>query len=265
MTLRIPPAPRHPKYLLLWIGLLISIAGTQMQVAAILWNIRDLTDQPIALGGIGLARILPVIFFSLIGGAVADVLNWRMLLLITRSSMAIFALILAWLSFSRQINLASIYLLTALNAIVVTFDLPTRQALVPNLVPAQDLPSAFSLNSIAYEVGAILGPGLGGLIIAYFGVGDTYLFNAISYGAVLLALILMGQVNQKLTPNRRAGVSWPAIKEGIQFILNTPIILSTMVLDFFATFFSSASTLLPSFARDVLGVGAVEYGWLAAG
>lgn len=265
MTLRIPPALRHPKYRLLWIGLLISIAGTQMQVAAILWNIRDLTDQPIALGGIGLARILPVIFFSLIGGAVADVLNRRMLLFMTQSSMAIFALILAWLSLSGQINLVWIYLLTALSAIVVSFDLPTRQALVPNLVPAQDLPSAFSLNSIAYEVGAIIGPGLGGLIIAYFGVGYTYLFNAISYGAVLLALILMGQVNQKLSPNRRAGVSWPAIKEGIQFILNKPIILSTMVLDFFATFFSSASTLLPSFARDVLGVGAVEYGWLAAG
>jgi len=174
MSLRIPPALNYPKFRLLWLGLMVSVAGSQMQAAALLWNIRDLTAQPIALGGIGLARILPVIIFSLIAGVVADVVNRRRLLLLTQSCMALLAFALAILSFTGKISLWSIYLLTALNAVAVTFDLPARQALVPNLVPAADLPSAFSLNSIAFEVGAILGPGVGGLVIAYFGIGYTY-------------------------------------------------------------------------------------------
>ncbi len=264
MSFRIPPALYHYKFRLLWLGLMISVAGTQMQAAALLWNIRDLTSQPIALGGIGLARILPVIFISLIAGAVADVVNRRMLLLLTQSIMALLALVLAIMAFSGKISLWSIYLLTALNAVAVTFDLPARQALVPNLVPADDLPSAFSLTSIAFQIGAIIGPGLGGLIIAYYGIGYTYLCNAVSYGAVLLALIMMGSVPQQAIPGKRAVVSLGSIKEGIHFILSKPIILSSMLMDFFATFFSSASTLLPSFARDILHVGALEYGWLSA-
>lgn len=240
------------------------MAGSQMQAAALLWNVRELTDQPIALGGIGLARIIPIIIFSLIGGSVADALNRRKLLFITQTCMAIFALCLAILSFTGTISLWSIYLLTALNAMAVSFDSPARQSLVPNLVPADDLPSAFSLNSIAFQIGAVIGPGLGGLIIAYIGIGYTYLINAISFGAVILALILMGNIPQQISRAKRAIVSLSSINEGIHFILHKPIILSTMLLDFFATFFSSANTLLPSFARDVLNVGAVEYGWLSA-
>ncbi len=243
---------------------MVSVAGTQMQAAALLWNIRDLTDQPIALGGIGLARILPVIFFSLIGGAVADVVNRRNLLFLTQSSMALLAMVLALLAFAGQASLWSIYLLTALNAVAVSFDQPARQALVPNLVPADELPSAFSLTSIAFQVGAIAGPAVGGLIIAYLGIGYTYLFNALSYGAVLVALLLMGSVPQQVLGSRRSAVSLASIQEGVSFILSRPIILSTMLLDFFATFFSSVNTLLPSFARDVLRMGAIEYGWLSA-
>ena len=264
MTLRMPSAFHYRKFRLLWIGLLISVAGTQMQAAALLWNIRDLTNQPIALGGIGLARIVPVVIFSLVAGAVADVVNRRNLLFLTQTGLAFFALVLAILSFTGKISLWSIYLITALSAIAVAFDQPARQALVPNLVPADDLPNAFSLTSIAFQVGAIIGPGLGGLVIAYFGIGYTYLLNAISYGAVIIALIMMGSVPQQMVPNKRAAVSWAAIKEGIQFILGREIILSSMLLDFIATFFSSANTLLPSFSRDVLHVGAVSYGWLSA-
>jgi MFS family permease len=146
----------------------------------------------------------------------------------------------------------------------MAFDIPARQALVPNLVPARDLPNAFSMTSIAYQAGAIVGPALSGVVIAYLGQSYTYLFNAVSYLAVLAALLLMGSVAQQAAPERRAAVSMPAIVEGVRFILNQPIILSSMLLDFFATFFSSANTLMPIFARDVLKVGAVEYGWLSA-
>ena len=264
MSLHIPPSLRHRRFRLLWFGQMISIAGTQMQVWALLWHIRNLTDQPIALGGIGLARILPVIFLSLLGGLVADVLNRRKVLFITQSVMALGALVLALLTFSEQVALWQIYVLTAIQAVAVAFDNPARQALVPNLVPARDLPNAFSMNSVAFQVGSIVGPALSGLVLAYVGQAYVYLFNAISFVAVLAALALMGSVEQEVQPGQPATVNLSAIREGIQFILAQPMIISSMLLDFFATFFSSANTLMPIFARDILHVGAIEYGWLSA-
>jgi MFS family permease len=264
MSLHFPPSLRYRGFRLLWVGLAISIAGSQMQVWSILWHIRTLTDQPIALGGVGLARILPVIVFSLVGGSIADVADRRLVLYITQSVMALSAAALAWLTFVGQIDLWHIYLLTAVQAVAVSFDTPARQALVPNLVPARDLANAFSLQSIAFQTGSIVGPALSGLVIAYWGQAYTYLFNAISYLAVIVALVLMGRVPQQVSPVRRGAVSPMAIREGIQFIWHHPIILSTMIMDFFATFFSSANTLMPIIARDVLHVGAVAYGWLSA-
>ena len=264
MPLHIPPALLHRRFRLLWAGLAISVAGSQMQLWALLWHIRTLTDQPIAIGGIGLARVVPIIVFSLVGGALADTFNRRQVLFVTQSVMALVALTLAWLTFQGRIELWQIYLLTAIQATAIAFDLPARQALVPNLIPAEILPNAFSMQSIAFEVGAIVGPALSGMVIAYLGQGYTYLINAISFGAVIIALALIGPVTQTVAGEKRPEVSLKAIKEGVRFILSQPIILSSMVLDFFATFFSSANTLLPFFAQDVLKVGAVEYGWLSA-
>jgi MFS family permease len=244
--------------------MMISIAGTQMQTWALFWHIRTITDQPIALGGVGLARILPVIFFSLIGGAMADVVNRRKVLFITQNVMALSALALAFLTLTGHIDLWHIYLLTAIQAMAVAFDTPARQSLVPNLVPGRDLPNAFSMNSIAYQTGSIVGPALSGLVIAYLGQASAYLLNAVSYMAVIVALIMMGQVTQQVQIQHHAPVSLEAISEGVRFILGHPIILSTMILDFFATFFSSANTLMPIFARDILHVGVVQYGWLSS-
>ena len=261
--LHIPPALRHRRFFYLWLGQLISIAGTQMQVWAIFWHIRTLTDQPIAISGVGLARILPVIFFSLISGAVADSYNRRTIIFITQAVMGILALILGWLTQFGHITIWYIYLLTALQAVVVAFDGPARAALIPNLVPTEDLANAFSLNSIAFQAGSVIGPALSGLLIAATSQEAVYYINGISYVAVIIALIMIGRVQQKIDKTSK-GVSWQSIREGIHFIVNKPIIFSTMILDFIATFFASANTLMPFVARDVLHVGVVAYGWLSA-
>jgi MFS family permease len=245
-------------------GLAISVAGSQMQLWALLWHVRLLTDQPIALGGIGLARILPVIVFSLIGGAVADSANRRRILFITQSSMAMVALALAWLTYIGEITLWQIYVLTAIQATALAFDLPARQALVPNLVPPEDLSNAFSMQSIAFQVGSIVGPALSGLVIAYLGLYNAYVINAVSFLAVIAALLLIGTIPQRTRGSGRIQVKFADIVEGVKFILGKPVILSSMLLDFFATFFSSANTLMPIFARDILQVGVVEYGWLSS-
>jgi MFS family permease len=236
-----------------------------MQFTALLWHIRELSDQPIALGAIGLARVLPIIIFSLIGGAIADVFDRRKIMFVTQAFLIGTAGALAYLTWSIQIQLWHIYALTMCEAIASAFDLPARQALTPNLLPARDLPNAFSMQSIAFTVGAIAGPALGGLFIGYLGLTSVYLTNAFSFLAIVIALVLIGPVPQQQV--RREGgvpVSLGAIKEGVNFILNRPIILSSMLLDFFATFFSAANALMPIFARDILGVGEIGYGWLLA-
>jgi len=243
---------------------MVSVAGSQMQVAAIHWHIRELTGEPnpLALGGIGLARILPVIAFSLIGGTVADSYNRKRIMFVTQSVMALTALALAILTFSGEVSIWTIYALTAIQASAIAFDLPARQALIPNLVPARDLPNAFSLTSIAFNTGAILGPALSGFVIAEWGQGYTYLINALSFGAVLLALQLLGPVTQQRLKRQTGGLA--AMREGVHFILTHPIILSSMLLDFFATFFSSANTMMPIIARDILKVGERGYGLLSS-
>jgi len=259
----VPPSLKNRRFFYLWLGQLLSVAGTQMQIWALLWHVRELTDKPIALGGIGLARILPIIIFSLIGGAVADTFNRRRIMFVTQSSAALVALALGLLTQFGHITIWYIYVLTSLQAVAFAFDGPARQALIPNLVPANDLPNAFSMTSIAFQTGSILGPALTGLTIAYAGQASAYYIDAISFLAVILALILIGDVAQKKSEQARP-VSWISIREGIQFIINKKIILSTMLLDFVATFFASANTLMPIVARDVLHVGVVAYGWLSA-
>ena len=265
MRLHIPPSLHHRKFRLIWLGMLISVAGSQMQVSAIHWHIRELSGSPdpLALGGIGLVRILPVILFSIISGPAADTLNRRNILLVTQCIQAMIAIILAILTFANHINIGVIYALTALQAAAIAFDLPARQAMIPNIVPEKDLPNAYSIQSIAFNSGAIIGPMLGGLVIATLGQSYTYLFNAISFLAVIMALLMIGNVTQDI--RRGSGISLAAVREGIIFIFSKPIILSTMLIDFAATFFASANTMLPIVARDILKVGEVGYGFLSAG
>jgi len=264
--LRLPPALKHRKFTLLWAGLFLSVAGSQMQLWALFWHIRSLSDQPIAVSGVGVARFVPILVFSLIAGLIADLRNRRKIMLATQSVMMLAALGLAVLTYLDIIRLWQIYLLTAIQAAAISFDNPARQALTANLVPKADLPSAFSLNSIAMTTGAVVGPALSGVVIAFAGQEFTYLFNACSYIGVLLALVLMGEVPQQQIASfngQPGAIKFEAIKDGIRFIYRSPIILSSMLLDFLATFFSSANTLLPFVAQDILKVGAVEYGWLA--
>ena len=192
--LRIPPALKHRRFFYLWLGLLISVAGTQMQIWAIFWHIRELTNEPIALGGVGLARILPVIIFSLIGGAMADSLNRTRILFITQSAAALLAIALGLLTQFGHITIWHIYAITAMQAVAIAFDGPARQALVPNLVPAKDLPNAFSMTSIAFQTGAIIGPALTGFVIAFAGQQAVYYINGVSFLAVIFALVLIGDV-----------------------------------------------------------------------
>jgi MFS family permease len=241
-----------------------------MQVWAIYWHLRDLSTDPIVVSGIGIAKFLPIAIFALVGGLAADTFNRRGIVFITQIMMTLVATVLGLLTAFGHVQLWEIYIMVAIQGVAVSFDGPARQSMIPSLVARDDLRSAFGLQSIAADVGAVIGPALSGLVIAALGLQWTYWINAISFLAVILALILMGPVEtvHSIDPRKQLPVykrmDFSGIPVGIRFILGHPIILSSMILDFFATFFSSANTLLPFVARDVLHVGAIGYGWLSA-
>jgi MFS family permease len=268
-------ALRHRNFRLIWWGLLLSFTGSFMQSAAILWHVSLLVPderRALALGLVGLARIGPVLVFSLISGVAADALNRRRLMIATQSLLAALAAVLAALTIRGLTAVWPIYALAAVSSAVGAFDLPARQALVPTLVPREDLPNAISLNTIATQTASVAGPALGGLMIASANVGWVYAVNAVSFLFVIGALLLMkGEGEAHLAARddgdssvRRGDFTVSAALEGLRFVFRAPLIRSTMLLDFFATFFSSATALLPIFAQDVLHVGARGYGWLYA-
>lgn len=255
-------ALRYRDFRLLWIGQIISNAGSQMQIVALNWQIYLLTNSAFALGLIGLFRFLPIILFSLIGGTFADAHNRKKIMLVTQSVLAILSLILAVTTITHTITSPLIYLLTIGAAIAISFDIPARQALIPSLVEKKHLANALSLNTIMFQISTIVGPSLAGLLIAKSGVGSIYVFNAFSFIAVLIALFQMN-ASGAIT-GTRGEISLGAIREGLKFVKSKTIIWSTMVLDFFSTFFSSATALLPIFAKDILHVGPQGLGLLYA-
>ena len=262
-------ALRHRNFRLIWIGLLVSFTGSMMQNAALLWHVSLLVTperKGLALGLVGLVRVLPVVVFSMISGVVADAWDRRRLMLFTQTAATLVALALASIAFLNITDVWLLYVLAALGSAVGAFDLPARNALVPTLVPREHLPNAISLNTIMFQTASVAGPSLGGLLIAATHVGWAYVANAVSFAFVIVALLLMRDVpeRQPSEPGTRDDVSWHAAVEGLRFVFRSPLIRSTMLLDFFATFFSSAMALLPIFAQDVLKVGAEGYGWLYA-
>lgn len=256
-------ALRHRDFRLLWLGLLASQSGSMMQSAAILWHVYEVTHSPMALGVVGLVRVLPVVGFSLVSGVAADRYDRRKVMAVAQCGMAFCAAVLGAVALIGIKVVWPIYLLAALSSSFGAFDLPARQSLVPSLVPREDLPNAFSLNATMFQAASIAGPAMAGLVLARVGLAWAYWINAVSFVAILIALAAMSYRHVS-SPEKRPEVRLSAAVEGLRFVRNEPIILSSMLLDFFATFFSAATALLPIYAREILHVGPVGYGWLYA-
>jgi MFS family permease len=261
------PALRYRNFRLLWIGLGVSFAGSFMQQAAILWHVSLLVPperKALALGMVGLVRVIPVFAFSLFSGVAADVFDRRKLMLVTQIGGAIVAVVLAAFTSFGLSAVWPLYVMAALGAAINAFDPPARHALVPMLVPREHLANALSLATVMSQMASVVGPALGGLIIATGHLGWTYGFNAISFLFVVAALVMMRDVpaTDRSHHQARDAMSVAAVMEGLRYVFRKPIIRSTMLLDFFATFFSSATALLPIFAQDILKVGPAGYGWL---
>ena len=259
-AVRLPPALGSRDYRNLLFGQVVSAVGTQMQQVAVVWQLYLFTRSPLALGLLGFFRVAPVIVFALGGGVVADAVDRRRLMLLTQTVLASVSATLALATHLGVARPALLYGLVAVGAVAVAFDNPARQALVPLLVPREHLSGALSLWFTGWQVAQVAGPALGGALLAWAGVVPVYALDAVSFGAVIAALLAM---SHRAAPSRTA-VGFGAVKEGIAFLRRTHVVRTTMLLDFFATFFGGSMLLMPIFADQLLHVGPRGLGVLYA-
>ncbi|MBI2334783.1 MFS transporter [Candidatus Daviesbacteria bacterium] len=255
LTLKIP---NFRNYLL---GAFLSEIGNQMQVVAIAWQVYEMTRNPVSLGLIGVANFVPIILFSLIGGVVVDKLDRRKVLILTQGFQAIFALTLFSLTIFHLISPWIIYTILFLISTSQSFSIPARQSVVPHLVPKKMFMNAVSLNTLQFQSAIMIGPAIAGFLIAGVGVQAIYLVNALSF---LFFIMAVYSIKVPLQAHDREAVEFSlgSIMEGIRFVAKTPILLTTMILDFLVTFFGTATILMPVFAQDVLRVGPKGLGLL---
>jgi len=252
---------RHRDFRLLWIGQLISVVGDQMQSIGIAWHVYLLTNSALQLGLLGLFRAVPFMALSLAGGAMADTIERKRLLMMTQVSQMVLTAVLVVATATGHVSVWLLYAVTFCSGAATAFDAPARQAIVPSLIPREEIGGAMTVLVLQRRVAMIAGPGIGGLIIASFGLAPTYFGNALSFLAVVVAILMLGPVPHTPAP---AVNNWDRLLGGLQFARREPLVLLPMLLDFVTRGCGSAQALLPIFAQDVFGTGAAGLGWLSS-
>jgi MFS family permease len=269
MSTTTSPTPRfaalqHRNFFLLFWGMIVSNVGTWMQNVAQGWLVLQLTNSPLWLGLLGLSFAIPMIVLPLIGGAVADRVDRVRLLYFTQTGQLLSALTLAILTWTGTVNVEIILITSFVSSTMLAFDNPTRQALIPDLVPRRDLLNAISLNSATYTGAALIGPAIAGALLGPLGAGTLFFLNAISYLAVIFALMTMQNAqtygNSKDTQHASIG---NAMLSGLSYAWKNRLILALLGLSTLAAIFGrSYQNLLPIFARDIWQAGEPGYGLL---
>ena len=254
---------RYRDFALFWTGNFLSNIGTWMQNLALGWQILVMTNSPFLLGLNGFLGTLPSLVFSLPGGAIADRLNRRKLMLFTQTSMALLALVLALLTSFHVIRIGEILAISFLTGLASALNNPAYQALVPDLVEREDLVNAVALNSAQFNMSRAIGPTLAGLALGKVGTAGCFYLNSVSFLALIIALLV---INVPVRRDAEASTVWGAMLDGLRFVnqhrliiilLSIPSFLSLLGLPFVV--------LMPVFARDLLKVGASGLGYLMAG
>ena len=257
-------AMRVRNYRLFWFGGLISMSGAWMQRVAQSWLVLQLTDSPMALGTVTALQFTPILALSLFGGVVADRVSKRRLLVVTQAMMACQALAIAILTTSGAIQLWHIYILAAVLGVANAFDNPTRQAFVIEMVGPKDLPNAIALNSSLFNTARIVGPAIGGVVIASVGLGACFWLNALSYFGIIGSLVAMRSTEFFDVPEpSRGGRILSQLRDGLAYSLRTrDVCLVVILLAALGSFGYNFNVYLPLLARYVLDSGPVGFGIL---
>jgi MFS family permease len=247
----------------LWIGLVVANAGGQMQNASVAWLIRDIYGGPIYLGLLSLSFAVPMILLTPLGGAVADRVPRLRLLRLTQVGFFLQPLAMSLVIFAGYVDLWVLLLLRFLYGVLLALDNPVRQALLPDLVERDHLPSAVSLSTVAWTGSALIGPAVAGLLIEPIGVGGVLVITTLSALASIAAVFTF----RNLPPDSHQpqGSLTEGLTQGLSYAVRQPVVATLLLLVWAENLLGrSYQALMPIFARDVLGGGPQEYGLLLA-
>jgi MFS family permease len=255
----------HRNYRLYFWGQFLSQAGTWLQSAAMAWLVLQLTHSAFAVGMLAFWQFGPYAAFGLFGGAITDRLDQRTTLIATQVALAVCSAGMAALTLAHVVLLWEAYAIAAARGLILVLNNPSRQAFIVQMVGREELPNAIALNSSIANATRIIGPGVGGILIAAFGVGVCFSLDAVSYAAVVVALLLM-RVDELLPIERREKRSvLRGTAEGLRYAQRTPTVrLALTIFAFIAIMSINFSVLLPLVASQTLNAGAQVYGLLTA-
>ncbi|MEO1304519.1 MAG: MFS transporter [Pseudomonadota bacterium] len=267
---------RHRAYFQFWLMRVSVASARQMQFVAIGWQVYDLARDPIDAGGmglsineaafmlglVGLVQFIPVLLLSLIGGQAADRLNRKMILVVSNLVRLVGTVgLLLTLSLPADQALPMIFAVAALLGIVNAFTPAAASALYPQLVPRAELPTAIAFNSLGFQTAKIVGPAIGGLLLAAGGLDLVY---SVAFGLIAFAILAIATAKTPAHEKLDHARGFDMIFEGLRYIGRNRIVLGAISLDLFVVFFGGVVALLPVFARDILQVGETGLGFLAA-
>lgn len=240
------------------------MTGRQITVVALPFQVFVLTGSSLAVGLIGLAQVVPLIVFSIAGGAIADRVDRRQLLVATEFGMAATSVLLLLGALAGDPPLWYLYSVTGLQAGISGLNSPARSAAVPNIVPREQLPAALALNQVLFNSTMIVGPAVAGLILARFGLAWAYGADVISFAASVVAVLLLRPLPPKREEGEAPGSPWHEIKEGFSFLRGRRVLVSTFLIDLDAMIFGMPRALFPVLALEVFRVGPEGLGLLFA-
>jgi MFS family permease len=253
---------RHRDFRLFWIGLLLSSVGSQFTQVAMAWQIYELTNSPLQIGLLGLVRAVPQMIILLFGGLLADAMNRRKLMMVTQASLFFVSGSLTLLTVSGRVTPLTLFGVTVFLALFSSLESPSRQAIVTNLVPAEDLARALAISSTQRQIATIAGPSIAGLVLAFAGPSVCYAVDAISWLVMLGALAFI----RTQLPERGGWrtITLDSLRAGFQFVWGHAVIFPFLMMDFGANIFGTVRSLYPIYARDILTVGPQGLGILYA-
>lgn len=243
MLIDISPLKRHRDFRLLFVGQLISLLGSMVSYMAVPYQVFQLTKSNALVGALGIAQLVPVLIFGLLGGAYADRLDRRRLLLVCETAMALVVALLLLNSLLPSPSLVAIFILVALLQAIAAFHTPAMEALTQKLVQPSEYAAAGALAGFRGSAGAIAGPLLGGVLIAAFGLNGAYLFDLLSFAGAVVCVFLMRQVP---SPQAEAHSALTDAAIGIRFALSKPELIGTYLIDIAATLFAFPVALFPA-------------------
>jgi MFS family permease len=261
LFLDLSPLRIDKQFRLLWTGQIVGVIGNQATMIALPYQVYVLTGSPLAIAALTAVQLFPIFFFSLVAGALADAFDRRKLLMATQCSLAVTNVGLLFLALQDNPPIWAIYVLAGISGSILAVDWPTRVSAIPRLVGRERIPAALALNQLNWNTASIIGPAIGGLVLARVGVAGAYAVDLMAFSISIWALVAL----KPIAPlHLAAPLGLKAIREGLRFVRSQRVIVSTFAADLDATIFGRVTGLIPILALDVFKTGPAGVGMLAA-